>query len=54
MAELAQKRPVVAKIHPQASWNRENPLPVRHIGKHFIVEPMGKQKRPFLITGRTA
>jgi len=54
MAELAEKRPVVAEIYPQSSRNREYPLPVRDIGKHFTIEAMSKQQGSLLsATGTT-
>jgi hypothetical protein len=53
VAKLAQQRTVVAEIHPQTPWNSEHPLPVRHIGKHFIIEPVGKQQGAFLRTTGT-
>jgi hypothetical protein len=43
-AELAQKAPVESEINPQPFRNGKNPLPMRHVGKHFIFETMGKQQ----------
>ena len=48
-AEFPQKAPVESKIHPKPLRYRENPLPMRHISKYFILEAVRKQQRPFLV-----
>jgi hypothetical protein len=42
-AELAQQISIEPEENPKPLWNRENPLPVRHVGKHFLLETMRKQ-----------
>jgi hypothetical protein len=54
MAELTQQCPIVTEIHPQSLWNREYPLPMRNVGKHFIIQSMCKQQGSLLITRGTA
>jgi hypothetical protein len=48
-AELSQKLPVESKIHPQPFRYREYPLPVRYLGKNFILKPVCKQQGPLLV-----
>ena len=53
-AELSQQFPVVPEIYTQTLGNREHPLTVRYLGKHFVLEPVGEQQRPLLVARRTA
>jgi len=47
--ELTQQAPIETKVNSQSLWNCENPLTMRHIRQHFILETMPKQKRTFLV-----
>ncbi len=53
-AELAQKFAVVPEIHPQPFRDSKYPLPVRHIGKHFLFETVSQKQGAFLIAGGAA
>jgi hypothetical protein len=53
-SELAEKRAVEAKVHPQAFRDGKHPLSVRDIGKNLVIKAMCKQKGALLVTGGTA
>src|SRR5271157_2475340 len=51
-AELTQKTSVIAEVNPQPFRYGKNPLEMRNLGKHFFLEPVAEQQRPFLVAGR--